>query len=101
MIVTKTILHNGVEIRRSNEMHYLKATHNPHPMEWVVDYVGGKWGFKTLNKAKAWIDSEIEKQLATAYFDFSGNYSIIRPVNGKFTEISITPDEYKRIKGGQ
>jgi hypothetical protein len=101
MIVTKTVQHNGIEIRRSNEMHYLKATHNPHPMEWVVDYVGGKWGFKTLKKAQEWIDSEIQKQSETAYFDFSGNYSVIRVVDGKFTEIAITRDEYKAIKAGQ
>jgi hypothetical protein len=98
--ITKTIIHNSIEIRRSNEMTNANAYLNRTPMQWVVDGIGTKHAFNTAQQAKNFIDSEIKKHAtAKAYADWSGNYWIIEAVNGKFTEVEISHDEYKTIKG--
>ena len=43
-------------------------------------------------------DDTIKAEANKAYGDWSGNYFIVRPVDGKFTEVSIDRDQYKAIK---
>jgi hypothetical protein len=100
--ITKTVLHNGIEIRRSNEMTNGNAYLHRNPMQWVVDGIGTKHSFNTAQQAKNFIDTEIKKYAtAKAYGDFSGNYWTVQVLDGKFTEVAISHDEYKAIKGSK
>ena len=96
--ITKTIMHNGIEIRRSDELTASDAYLHRHPMQWVVDTHVTKWGFKTLALAQQFIDGFIEAESTKTYGDFSGNYWIVRPVDGKFTEIALTREEYNALR---
>jgi hypothetical protein len=97
--VTKTVLHNGIEVRRSNELTAANASVHSHPMQWVVDVVGSKWGFKTLKLAQQFIDGEIVRQSTQVYTDFC-NFWIVRPVDGRFTQVAISREEWKARKEG-
>ncbi len=97
--VTKTVLHNGIEVRRSDELTAINASVHAHPMQWVVDVVGGKWGFKTLKLAQQFIDREIANESTQVYTDFC-KFWIVRPVDGRFTEVAISREEWKAIKEG-
>jgi hypothetical protein len=97
--IAKTLMHSGIEIRRSDEMTEARAYIHLNPMQWVVDFIGGKWGFKTLRLAQQFIDSEIAKEANQTHSDWSGNYWIIRPVDGKFTEVAISRAEYEIARG--
>jgi hypothetical protein len=96
--ITKTIMHSGVEIRRSDELTASDAYLHRHPMQWVVDTHVTKWGFKTLALAQQFIDDTIKAEATKTYGDFSGNYWIVRPVDGKFTEIAITREECNTLR---
>jgi hypothetical protein len=98
--ITKTVMHNGVAIRRSNEMTNSNAYLNRNPFTWVVDGHATKHSFKTQKQAQQFIDDTIKAEAHNAYGDWSGNYFIIRAVDGKFTEVAISHAEYKAIKGG-
>jgi len=100
-IITKTVTHNGIEIRRSNEIKNSNAYVNLNPMQWIVDGHNTKNPFKTLKQAQQYIDDTIKKEANNAYGDWSGNYFVVRAVNGKFTEVTISRDEYKAIKAGK
>jgi len=99
-IITKTVMHNGIEIRRSNEIKNSNAYVNLNAMQWVLDGHASKHPFKTLKQAQQFIDDTINAEATEAYGDWSGTYFIVRPVDGKFTEVTITRDEYKAIKAG-
>lgn len=97
--VTKTVMHNGIEIRRSNEMTNSNAYLHRQPMQWVVDGHASKHAFITQKQAQQFIDNTIKAQANIAHGDdWNGIYFIVRPVNGKFTEVAISRDEYKAIK---
>jgi hypothetical protein len=64
--ITKTVIYNGIEIRRSDELAAPRAYVHKNPKQWVVDFVGGKWGFKTLHAAQEWINAETRRQELTA-----------------------------------
>lgn len=96
--ITKTIMHNGIEIRRSNEMTASNAYLHRNPMSWVVDGVGCKRSFTTQKEAQKFIDGIIDTEARNAYGDWVGNYWIVRPIDGKFTEVAITREEFKAIK---
>jgi hypothetical protein len=96
--ITKVIIHNGIEIRRSDEITNPNATVNRKPFAWVVDGHASRHSFKTQKQAQQYIDDTIKAEATNAYGDWSGNYFIVRPVDGKFTEVAITRDEYKTIK---
>lgn len=96
--ITKTVTHNGIEIRRSNEMTASNAYLHSNPMQWVVDTNGGKQAFKTLALAQKFVDTTIAFESTNSYGDWDGHYWIVRPVNGKFTEVAITREEHKSIK---
>jgi hypothetical protein len=98
--ITKTVIYNGIEIRRSDELTASRAYLHKKPKQWVVDFVGGKWGFKTLQAAQEWINAETRRQELMAYTDYK-TFWIIRPVDGKFTEVTISKIDYFKIKGGQ
>ena len=98
--VTKTVMHNGIEIRRSNEFTNPNAYVQSNPMQWIVDGHNSKNVFKTQKQAQQYIDDTIKAEANNAYGDWSGNYFIVRPVDGKFTEVVISRDEYKAIKAG-
>jgi len=100
-IITKTVMHNGVEIRRSNEMTASNAYLYSNPMQWVIDGHASKQVFKTQKEAQRFIDETIEAEANKAYGDWSGNYFIVRAVNGKFTEVAISHEKYKSIKAVQ
>lgn len=99
--VTKTVIHNGIEIRRSNEFNNSNATVNRRAMKWIVDGHASKNVFNTQKEAQQYIDNTIKAEATNAYGDWSGNYFIVRPVNGKFTEVAISRDEYKTIKSNK
>lgn len=100
-IITKTVMHNGIEIRRSNEFTNSNAYVNRQPLQWIVDGHASVGVFKTLKQAQQFIDDTIKAQANISHGDeWSGIYFIVRPVNGKFTEVTITRDEYKAIKAG-
>ena len=90
-------MHNGIEIRRSNEMTASNAYLHRNPFSWVVDGHASKQVFKTQKEAQRFIDDTIKAEANKAYGDWSGNYFIVRPVDGKFTEVSIDRDQYKAI----
>lgn len=96
--ITKVIMHSGIEIRRSDELTATQAYLHRKPMQWVVDTNVTKWGFKTLASAQQFVDDTIAQESSKAYADFTGNYWIVRPVDGKFTEVTITRDQYKTMK---
>lgn len=91
-------MHNGVEIRRSNEMTLSNAYLYRNPMQWVVDGHASKQVFKTQKEAQRFIDDTIKAEVNKAYGDWSGNYFIVCAVDGKFTEVTISRDQYKAIK---
>lgn len=95
----KTVIHNGIEIRRSNELTASNAYLHRNPSSWVVDGHASKHSFKTQKEAQRFIDNTIKAESNNAYGDWSGNYFMVRPVNGKFTEVAISRDQYKAIKG--
>lgn len=95
----KTVIHNGIEIRRSNELTASNAYLHRNPLSWVVDGHASKHSFKTQKEAQRFIDNTIKAESNNAYGDWSGNYFMVRPVNGKFTEVAISRDQYKAIKG--
>jgi hypothetical protein len=99
--ITKVIIYNGIEIRRSNEITNPNAIINRQPFAWIVDSHASRHSFKTQKQAQQFIDDTIKTEAVNAYADWSGNYFIVRPVNGKFTEVTITRDEYKTIKQKQ
>ena len=99
--ITKTVMHNGIEIRRSNEIKNSNAYVNLNAMQWIVDGHASKHPFKTLKQAQQFIDDTIKAEAANAYGDWSGNYFVVRAVAGKFTEVTISRDEYKAIKAGK
>jgi hypothetical protein len=96
--VTKTVVYNGIEIRRSSEFTNSNAYVNRQPLQWIVDGHASVNPFKTQKQAQQFIDDTIKKEANNAYGDWSGNYFIVRPVNGKFTEVAISRDEYQAIK---
>jgi len=98
--ITKTVMHNGVAIRRSNEMTNSNAYLNRNPFTWVVDGHATKHSFNTQKQAQQFIDDTIKAEAINAYGDWSGNYFIVRAVDGKFTEVAISRDEYTAIKAG-
>lgn len=100
-IITKTVMHNGIEIRRSNEIKNSNAYVNLNAFTWVVDGHASKHPFKTLKQAQQFIDDTIKAEATNAYGDWSGNYFVVRAVAGKFTEVTISRDEYKAIKAGK
>ena len=100
-IITKTVMHNGIEIRRSNEIKNSNAYVNLNAFTWVVDGHASKNSFKTLKQAQQFIDNTIKAEAINAYGDWSGNYFVVRAVDGKFTEVTISRDEYKAIKAGK
>jgi hypothetical protein len=100
-IITKTVMHNGIEIRRSNEIKNSNAYMNLNPMQWIVDGHASKHPFKTLKQAQQFIDDTIKAEATNAYGDWSGNYFVVRAVGGKFTEVTISRDEYKAMKAGK
>ncbi len=97
--VTKTVIHNGIEIRRSNEITASNAYLHRNPLSWIVHGHASKHSFKTQKEAQRFIDDTIKAEANNAYGDWSGNYFMVRPVDGKFTEVAISRDEYKAIKG--
>jgi hypothetical protein len=100
--ITKRIMHNGIEIRRSNEIKNPGAYVNLNAMQWVVDGHASKHPFKTLNQAQQFIDDTIKAQADIAHGDeWSGIYFVVRAVDGKFTEVTISREEYKAIKAGE
>ncbi|CAB4149163.1 hypothetical protein UFOVP526_49 [uncultured Caudovirales phage] len=96
--VTKTVVYNGVEIRRSSEFTNSNAYVNRKPLQWIVDGHASVGVFKTLKQAQQYIDDTIKAEATNAYSDWSGNYFIVRPIDGKFTQIAISRDEFKAIK---
>lgn len=96
--ITKTIIHSGIAIRRSNEMTAGNAYLHRNPMQWIVDGHASKHSFNTQKQAQQFIDDTIEAEANNAYGDWSGNYFIVRPVDGKFTEVAITREQHKAIK---
>ncbi len=96
--IKKTVIYNGIEIRRSNEITSGNAYLHRNPFTWVVDGHASKHSFGTQKEAQRFIDETIKAETNNAYGDWSGNYFIVRPVNGKFTEVAINKDEYKSIK---
>ena len=96
---TKRVIYNGVEIRRSNEMTNSDACLRRNPLMWVVDGIGcARYPFKTQKAAQQFIDDVIRQEANSAHGDWSGNYFVVRVVDGKFTEVAISHDEYKTIK---
>lgn len=100
METTKTLTHNGIEIRRSNEMANLYARKHLNPLMWVIEGAGQKHAFKTLKQAQQFIDNKIASEATQAHSDWNGNCWIIRPVDGKFTEVAISREELKAIREG-
>jgi hypothetical protein len=98
--ITKTIIYNGIEIRRSNEMTSSNAYLHRNPLSWVVDGIGCKRSFRTQKEAQKFIDTTIAFESTNSYGDWSGNYWIVRIVNNRFTEVAISREEHKAIKNG-
>ena len=96
--ITKTTMHNGIEIRRSNEMTASNAYLHRNPMQWVVDTNAGKEAFKTLAAAEKFVDAKIAFEANNSYGDWDGNYWVVRPVNGTFAEVAITREQHKATK---
>jgi hypothetical protein len=96
--VTKRVMHNGLEIRRSNEMTNCNAYLHRTPLTWVLDDFGSKQSFNTLKLAMQFVDSKIAIEETKSYSDWDGNYWIVRPVDGAFSQVSITRDQHKAGK---
>lgn len=94
--ITKTVMYNGIEIRRSNEIRNWNS--NSNPLRWIVDGHNSIEVFKTQKQAQQFIDDTIKFEANNAYGYWSGNYFVVRVVDGKFTEVAISRDEYKAIK---
>jgi hypothetical protein len=95
---TKTIIHNGIHIRRSNEMTASDAYIHRTPLQWVVDDIGTSWVFKTANQARAFIDRKIEQESKKTYADFDGSHWMVRPIDGRFAEVAITKEQHQAMK---
>ena len=53
---------------------------------------------QTLALAQKFVDTTIAFESTNSYGDWDGHYWIVRPVNGKFTEVAITREQHKSIK---
>jgi len=91
--IKKTIIYNGIEIRRSNEITLCNAYLHRNPFMWVVDGHASKHSFGTQKEAQRFIDQTIKAETNNAYGDFSGNYFIVRAIDGKFLEVAISYDQ--------
>ena len=92
--VLKRVVHNGIEIRRSNEA---TTRLGKQVYAWIYDDVTHPRVCAGLESAQREIDQRIALEATRAHDNREG-FWVVRPIDGKFTIVEITQEEWRAIQ---